>query len=333
MQSRLAEMRNLGAKSVAMEISSHALDQHRADSVHFNTVLFTNLTRDHLDYHQDMQKYFLAKQKLFRDLLWKSNKIPQFAIVNIDDAYGKKLRVAGHAGLWTYGQSPLADFQFKVTGGDFASTQFHLKSPLGDIEATVPLCGLHNIYNVVGVLASAASLGIAVPYGLKALQNFGGVPGRLQRVQTQKDLHVFVDYAHTPDALENVLRALFQIRDHQTKEQHRIITVFGCGGDRDKGKRAEMASIAEKFSDQVIVTSDNPRSEDPMNIISDILAGFKNSKPFIEPDRRAAISLALQHAMAGDVILIAGKGHENYQIIGTEKIHFSDLEVVQEILS
>ncbi len=332
LQGRLAEMRDLGAKAVAMEVTSHALDQRRADSVHFNVVLFTNLTRDHMDYHKDMPKYFAAKQRLFTDLLWKSGKVPHNAVINIDDPYGRRLRVAGFAGLWTFGKCKTADFQFEITSGDFASTQFHLKTPKGQLNASVPLCGLHNVYNVVGVLAAVASLGIPVDYAVRALQNFPGVPGRLQKVKVPGDLNVFVDYAHTPDALENVLKALKEIR-RQKESSQRIITVFGCGGDRDKGKRPQMAKVAEEHSDLIVVTSDNPRTEDPMSIISDIMAGFIKMKPFVEQDRRAAIALALHQARPGDVVLVAGKGHEDYQILGTEKIHFSDLEAVQEILS
>jgi UDP-N-acetylmuramoyl-L-alanyl-D-glutamate--2,6-diaminopimelate ligase len=332
LQSRLAEMKELGAKTVAMEVSSHALDQRRADSVHFNVVLFTNLTRDHLDYHKNMENYFASKQRLFTDLLRTSMKTPQFAIVNIDDHYGRKIHVAGFAGLWTYGQSKAADFSFQILGSDFSSTQFHLKTPFGNQDVTVPLCGLHNIYNTVGVLAAAAGLGIPIPYSIRALQNFTGVPGRLQRVPNERGVHVFVDYAHTPDALENVLSSLQKVKQKSNIQNH-IFTVFGCGGDRDKGKRPEMAVIAEKYSDTVIVTSDNPRSEDPMAIIADIMHGFHNSKPYIEADRRKAIALALHQARSGDVVLIAGKGHEDYQIIGKEKIHFSDLEVAKEILA
>jgi UDP-N-acetylmuramoyl-L-alanyl-D-glutamate--2,6-diaminopimelate ligase len=332
LQKRLSEMKALGAKTVAMEISSHALDQRRADSVHFNVVLFTNLTRDHLDYHKDMKHYFFAKQRLFTDFLHRSIKIPQFAIINTDDSYGRRLRIAGAAGLWTYGQSKSADFSFRLLSGDFSATQFHLRTPFGDQDVSIPLCGLHNIYNAVGVMAAAASLGVPLSYSIRALQTFTGVPGRLQRVNNGRGIHVFIDYAHSPDALENVLSSLQRVRQ-QGNIQNRIFTVFGCGGDRDKGKRPQMAQIAEKNSDVVIVTSDNPRSEDPMAIIADILHGFHDAKPYIEVDRRKAIQMALEHARSGDVVVIAGKGHEDYQIIGQEKIHFSDLETAQEILA
>jgi UDP-N-acetylmuramoyl-L-alanyl-D-glutamate--2,6-diaminopimelate ligase len=330
-QQRLAEMRQKGAKVVAMEVSSHALAQNRVESVHFNTVLFTNLTQDHLDYHQSMQDYFEAKQKLFTDLLWKSIKVPQFAVVNTDDQYGRRLRVAGHAGLWTYGQNKHADFRFRIIKSGFQRTEFALDTPFGSRQGFIPLCGTHNVYNAVGAIASCAAMGIPMGYSLQALATFHGVPGRLQPVPNKRNFYVMIDYAHTPDALENVLTAIQQVRsDGHLKAK--IITVFGCGGDRDKGKRPSMGAIAEKLSDVVIVTSDNPRTENPMAIISDILAGFKSSKPFVEGDRKKAIALAMTQATAGDVILIAGKGHEDYQIIGTEKIHFSDVEVAQELL-
>jgi UDP-N-acetylmuramoyl-L-alanyl-D-glutamate--2,6-diaminopimelate ligase len=330
LQERLKQMREAGAKAVAMEVSSHALSQQRVDSVHFNTVLFTNLTQDHLDYHKNMQNYFLEKQKLFTEILWKSGKVPTFAIINTDDSFGRKMRVAGYAGLWTYGQRKSADFCFRITRSDFSRTEFILNSPFGEFKATIPLCGTHNVYNAVGVIAASASIGIPVAYSLRALSTFAGVPGRLQLVPNSKNIHVFVDYAHTPDALENVLQSICKVRT-DSQQQTKIITVFGCGGDRDKTKRPLMAEIAERFSDQVIVTSDNPRTEDPMMIISDILAGLKDKKHFVEPDRKKAIQQALQLARPGDVVLIAGKGHEPYQIIGTTKTHFNDFEIATEI--
>lgn len=327
LQHRLNEIRTLGARVVAMEVSSHALDQKRADSVQFNSVLFTNLSRDHLDYHNSMENYFHAKQRLFTDLLWQSSKVPQFAIVNIDDQYGRRLRIAGHANLWTYGKTKKADFQFRILDADFSSTQFVLKTPVGEFKAVLPVCGEHNVYNAVGVVASAAGLGIPVPYSLKALSSFAGVPGRLQPVPNNRGVHVLIDYAHTPDAMENVLKSLAELR-----KQNQIITVFGCGGDRDKGKRPQMAKIVDQYSNKIVVTSDNPRNEDPLAIIHDIMEGFSDKKPFIEADRRKAIHSALSMARLGDVVLIAGKGHENYQQIGNDKIPFSDMDVAKEVL-
>jgi UDP-N-acetylmuramoyl-L-alanyl-D-glutamate--2,6-diaminopimelate ligase len=332
LQQRLADMRDFGAKAVAMEVSSHALDQYRADSVHFNVVMFTNLTRDHLDYHDSMEKYFAAKQRLFTDLLWSSGKVPQFAVINTDDPFGRKLRIAGFSGLWTYGKRKDSDFRFEIIDEDFSYTEFKLTCPFGEFATRLPICGEHSVYNVVGVVASTAALGVPIPVSLHALINFPGVPGRLQIVPNGKNINVLVDYAHSPDALDNVLQALNRIRITR-KTQNRIITVFGCGGDRDKGKRPQMAKIAEKYSDLIIVTSDNPRTENPMTIIDEIIHGFSaKAKPFIQEDRKKAIQLAIHSAHAGDVVLIAGKGHEDYQIVGTEKTHFSDFEVAKEFL-
>ena len=336
LQGRLREMREAGARAVAMEISSHALSQHRADGVQFNSVLFTNLTRDHLDYHSDMKDYFQAKQRLFTDLLWASKKIPLFAIVNTDDPWGAKLRVASKAAVWTFGQKQNCDFHFEIQKMDFTRTDFQITTPFGVFKSFVPLCGVHNLYNVAGVIAASASIGIPPSYSLDALTKFTGVPGRLQTVPNQRTLNVFVDYAHSPDALENVLRALNKVRQDLGSHSH-IWTVFGCGGDRDKGKRPLMAQKASALSDYVMVTSDNPRTEQPMAIVSDILEGFsldeRKNKVSTEVDRKKAIEKVFKMAKPHDVVLIAGKGHEDYQIIGTEKIHFSDFEVAEELLS
>lgn len=331
LQRRLREMKDTGARAVAMEVSSHALDQKRADGVHFNTVIFTNLTRDHLDYHANMELYFAAKQRLFTDLLWKTEKPLTFAVVNTDDEWGAKLRVSSNASLWTFGQNSRADFSFKILKMSFSQTEFEIKTPLGMHKSFIPMCGIHNIYNAVGVVAAAANAGVPPLAALQALQSFTGVPGRLQGVENRKSLHVFVDYAHTPDALMNVLQSLICVRK-ELQENIRIWTVFGCGGDRDKGKRPEMAKIAEKYSDFVVVTSDNPRSENPEQILQDIWQGFSKPEKNItmEVDRKKAIEWVLAKATAGDVILIAGKGHEDYQTIGVEKRHFSDAAVVRE---
>jgi UDP-N-acetylmuramoyl-L-alanyl-D-glutamate--2,6-diaminopimelate ligase len=330
LQSRLAEMRAAGARALAMEVSSHALDQYRVDGIHFNAVLFTNLTRDHLDYHETMERYFQSKQRLFTDLLWQSRKGPMVAAVNAEDPWGRRLKVAFPAEIFTYGQSEDADFHFRPIEMGFDETKFFLRSPFGELETSVPLCGLHNISNVVGCVAAATALGIAPAVALRSLVDFPGVPGRLQPVPNNRGLSVFVDYAHSPDALENVLKALLEVR--KTAEKNgKITVVFGCGGDRDKGKRPLMAEVAEKYADSIIVTSDNPRTEDPQAILQDIERGLKGSKPARSiVDRREAIAAAIRGSQAGDVVLIAGKGHEDYQILGTEKIHFSDFEAAME---
>jgi len=332
LQKRLRDFRDHGAVAVAMEVSSHALDQKRADSVHFNTAIFTNLTLDHLDYHKTMQEYFQAKQRLFTDLMWSSIKKPRFAVVNIDDSYGRKLQVAEPVVIWTYGQKE-ADFQFKILDMNYSETTFELKTPVDTLKVQIPLSGLHMVYNVVASMAAALSSGISIEQSIKALRNFEGVPGRLQKVQTSGSKTAFVDYAHTPDALENVLKALNEIRN-LTKKKNKIITVFGCGGDRDKTKRPLMAQIAARLSDFVFVTSDNPRTEDPFTIVNEVKAGLPAEfiDYEVEVDREKAIAAAIRQASADDVILIAGKGHEDYQIIGTEKIHFSDFEVARKYL-
>lgn len=332
LQSRLNDFVQEGAVAAALEVTSHALDQRRADSVHFNTVIFTNLTHDHLDYHKDMKHYFESKQKLFTDLMWSSLKRPLFAVINIDDEYGRKLKLAEPVLGWTYGQSE-SDFQFKILKMNFTETEFELKTPLETIIVNVPLTGVHTIYNVVASLAAGLTCGITLEQGIKALADFKGIPGRLQKVVHPSSKTVFVDYAHTPDALENSLKSLIKVKaDAQLSSQ--IFTVFGCGGDRDKTKRPKMAEIAARLSDYVFLTSDNPRTEDPMTILSDAEKGFsKDFKNYTkEVDRDKAIQQAINKAQAGDVILIAGKGHEDYQIIGTTKTHFSDYEVAEKYL-
>lgn len=333
LQGRLREMVSLGAKAVAMEVSSHALIQSRVNEVNFNTVVFTNLTRDHLDYHGTMNDYFLAKQKLFTDLLWKTKKPSPFAIINTDDYFGKRTRVASTASVWTYGKNKKADFRYKIETMSYVQMQIYVQSLFGDFRFSLPICGAYNAANALAAIASVATTGVPPVIAAEALTDFAGVPGRLQRVRSDgAKPFVFVDYAHTPDALENVLSTLSEIKNQQ-KIKSKIICVFGCGGDRDPGKRSLMAQVAEKLSDIVVVTSDNPRSESPERIIEDIEAGFtKNYKYHKEIDRRMGISKALKLATAQDVVLIAGKGHEDYQIIGSEKIHFSDIETAKELM-
>lgn len=332
LQSRLNDFVNEGAVAAALEVTSHALDQRRADSVHFDTVIFTNLTHDHLDYHKEMKHYFESKQKLFTDLMWSSLKRPLFAVINIDDEYGRKLKLAEPVLGWTYGQKE-SDFQFKILKMNFSETEFELKTPLEAMIVKVPLTGVHTIYNVVASLAAGLTYGITLEQGIKALADFNGIPGRLQKVVHASNKTVFIDYAHTPDALENSLKSLIKVKN-DAKLSNRIITVFGCGGDRDKTKRPVMAEIAARLSDYVFLTSDNPRTEDPNLILSDAEKGFSHDfKNFTkEVDREKAIQQAIHMAAAGDVILIAGKGHEDYQIIGATKTHFSDYEVAEKYL-
>lgn len=333
LQRRLREFRDGGAEAVAMEVSSHALDQHRVDSVPFNTVIFTNLTRDHLDYHASMDDYFQAKQRLFTDLMWRSVKRPTFAIVNTDDKYGRRLKIADPAILWTYG-SKQADLRFEIQKMDFALTQFQLSTPAGESEVILPMSGAHNVMNAVAAIGAGLSAGIPLANCVLAIKLFPGVPGRLQAVPHRQNFTVLVDYAHSPDALENVLSALQQVRA-ELKSSAKIWVLFGCGGDRDKGKRPLMAQAALKHADRVMVTSDNPRTEDPQMIVDEILTGVpssERSRVQVQVDRREALREMLAQVQTGDVVLIAGKGHEDYQIIGTQKFPFSDYEVAQEVL-
>jgi UDP-N-acetylmuramoyl-L-alanyl-D-glutamate--2,6-diaminopimelate ligase len=274
-----------------------------------------------------MKHYHEAKQRLFTDLMWKSQKSPTTAIINIDDSFGRRTRVSEKAGILTYGQTD-CDFQFKVQNFDWMGTRFELKTIEENFEIQIPLLGVHNVYNTVAALAVASALGVKIEPLIPILQSFKGIPGRLQKVPVQ-DKQVFIDYAHTPDALEKVLQMLHQTRKSIQKKSQ-IWCVFGCGGDRDAGKRPLMAMAAEKYSDQVIVTSDNPRTENPGQILNDIEKGFSKAKYKKIENRKEAIHYALQNSAIDDVILIAGKGHEDYQIIGTEKTHFSDYEVVIE---
>lgn len=334
LQGRLREFVDFHAKCLAFEVSSHALAQHRVDGIDFDVGIFTNLTRDHLDYHQTMENYFAAKERLFSELLAQSGKANPAAIINTDDEWGRKIKVPAKVRKIDYGQNS-QQFTFTLRSEDFSGSHFQLKSPEGTYDGFVPVIGLHNVYNSVAALAAGFAVGVPVAQGLKALKSYVGVLGRLERVPNSKGLNVFVDYAHTSDALEKVLTALAQVRAN-SRVQSKITTVFGCGGDRDKGKRPMMLQTALRFSDRVVLTSDNPRTEDPQQIINDCLAnltGVQDRQQLkTEVKRKDAIHIALSDAQENDVILIAGKGHEDYQIIGREKLPFSDVQVVKEFL-
>jgi len=330
LQRRLTEFVALGAQAAAFEVSSHALDQFRADSLPFSVGIFTNFTRDHLDYHGTMETYFKAKERLFHELLGRHTKTAA-AVLNGDDPWIRKTQVREGVTVWWYGQRD-ADFTFRILKQDLNGSLFHLSSPRGNIEMQLPCPGTHNVYNAVAAIAAGAAAGVSLETAAAALGGFYGAPGRLEKVKNNRKLHIFVDYAHTDDALRTVLRSLDEMRG---ENQARIITVFGCGGDRDKGKRPLMAAAAAEYSDILIITSDNPRTENPQAIIGDIQEGIPvqwKGELHVESDRRKALAIALQTAREGDVILIAGKGHEDYQIIGREKQPFSDVTVIVELL-
>lgn len=327
LQIRLKEFFEAGAKAFAIEASSHALHQQRLLQK-FDIAIFTNLTRDHLDYHKNMDEYFAAKELLFKNHF--KDKPDVFAIVNADDIYADKLQIDSKATVLKYGKKE-CDFQILDLKQSIEKLTFKIKHKNDLYNFESPLLGEHNAYNLTAGIVVAMTQGISPRSIALALKDFCQIPGRMERVKNQnKNLHNFVDYSHTPDALEKALLTLNEVKP----ETADIYCVFGCGGDRDKGKRPMMAAIAEKLSQCVVVTSDNPRSENPQSIIDDIAVGFKNkSKVKTEIDRKKAIHLAMRMSKPGDIILVAGKGHEAYQIIGSQTLDFSDQEVIREFKS
>lgn len=318
---------NAGGRALTIEVSSHALHQHRADDIAFDVGVFTNLTRDHLDYHQTMENYFLAKRALF-DLIANGIKSTKGAVINYDDEYG--LRYAAYAEelglrLITYGKHAHAAIRIDKFTQNVSGSTIELEYKGARHRASYRAIGMHNAYNFCAALGALLALGYDISPAVAELEKIPAVPGRLEPVGNER-LGIYVDYAHTPDALENVLRTVKELA------QHDVWVVFGCGGDRDRGKRPIMAQIAAKYANKVVVTSDNPRTEDPHAIIRDILATGTRAD-YVESDRREAICIAVREARDGDVILIAGKGHEDYQIIGTEKRHFSDQEEARKALA
>ncbi|MEM9908160.1 MAG: UDP-N-acetylmuramoyl-L-alanyl-D-glutamate--2,6-diaminopimelate ligase [Cyanobacteria bacterium P01_D01_bin.44] len=331
LQRELAEAAAAGCRNAVMEVSSHALAQDRTWGCRFEVSVFTNLTQDHLDYHKDLNDYFEAKA-----LLFNADYLKGRAILNQRDAYGQRLieRLTINVGrdrLWTYSvDDPTADLYTQDLTYDPAGVRGMLHTPVGSAAFTSPLVGQFNLENLLAAVGTALHLGVNLESVVAALSQFGGVPGRMERVQVspEQDLSVIVDYAHTPDSLDSALKAA------RPFISGRLICVFGCGGDRDRTKRPQMGRIAYEQSDLTIVTSDNPRTEDPQRILDDVVAGIEVTLPReqVVCDRAAAIRAAVQMAEPGDGILIAGKGHEDYQILGTEKIHFDDREQAQMAL-
>ena len=330
LQGRLREFVDQGARAAAFEISSHALDQARADSLPLDVGVFTNLSRDHLDYHPDMDAYFAAKEGLFTRLLGR--RPGGVAILNHDDPRVRGVQVAPGVRRVFFGESA-PDAPIQIGDETLDRTRFKLRVDGEWLEATLPTPGRHNVHNAAAAILSAVALGIAPARAAAAMAGFTGAPGRLERVADPRGRYVFVDYAHTDDALRSVLASLARVRD-QRHAGARIITVFGCGGDRDRGKRPLMARAATDGSEVVILTSDNPRFEDPERILDDVAAGVPadwRGELHREVDRARALALALQCANEGDVILVAGKGHEDYQITGDERRPFSDQAVLADL--
>jgi UDP-N-acetylmuramoyl-L-alanyl-D-glutamate--2,6-diaminopimelate ligase len=319
LQRTFRDMLDAGDQACVMEVSSHALTLHRADAIHFAAAIFTNLTQDHLDFHETMEEYYAAKRRLFTDLA------PAHAIVNVDDPYGARLAAELGTAV-TFALDNEASYRAGALQTGLDGSQFTVTAPDGVFELSSPLSGRFNVSNVLGAFAAARSLGIDADVAIEAIAAAGQVPGRFQSVNEGQDFAVLVDYAHTPDSLENVLRAARGVTEG------RLHVVFGCGGDRDRGKRPLMGEIAARLADRVIVTSDNPRSEDPAAIIDEILVGSGGDVEH-EVDRRIAIDQAIASASAGDVVVIAGKGHEQGQEFeGGRKIPFDDVTVVRESL-
>ncbi|HYF01872.1 MAG TPA: UDP-N-acetylmuramoyl-L-alanyl-D-glutamate--2,6-diaminopimelate ligase [Patescibacteria group bacterium] len=327
-----SSMRKRGIKTVIMEVSSHALAQHRVDFIEFAAAIFTNLTHDHLDYHETMENYAAAKKKLFQMLLPRG-----IAVVFDDDKYGRyMLEDIPTAQKYCVGRTENADVQINNEKLQLSSTEFSLSFsntlPLwlrGDMNISMPIIGRFNIDNAALCAACCRIMGMDEKTIVQGLATAYGAPGRMHRILLKSGAVAIVDYAHSPDALEKALKSCREVLDHDAEVQGHIICVFGCGGDRDQQKRPIMGAIAAELADRIVVTNDNPRTESPQKIIQEIMAGIPSEnrvKVTPLPDRAQAIHYAVKIANANDIILIAGKGHEMYQIIGNEKIHFSDVE-------
>ncbi len=328
MQRLLRQAVDIGCRTAVMEASSQAMDFHRCDELDYAVAAFTNLTRDHLDYHKTMENYWYAKQRLFDGRLGSR---PKTSVINVDDPYGVELaNRLDREGLRVIRYAVRADADVTASDPEFslAGMHFRLRTPAGDRDFHSPLVGPPHIYNTLTAVGCGLALGYSLDVITEALEKCTGAPGRFERVPHDGDFAVVVDYAHSDDALLNVLRTAREVT------KGRIITVFGCGGDRDGSKRAPMGEAAGSLSDVVILTSDNPRTEDPDIILADAEMGIqKTGKPYEKiADRREAIHHAIAQARSDDLVLIAGKGHEDYQIIGREVFHFDDKEVARDAL-
>ena len=327
LQELLAQCVDAGCAGVVMEVSSHALAQDRASEIDFDVAVFTNLTQDHLDFHHGMKDYFEAKSRLFEGVR-SGRKKSRVGIVNVDDPYGQQLiaRFGKELSIVTYGMGARAEFRASNFKVEMSGTSYQLDTRDKSYLVRLPLIGRFNIYNSLAALASVHALGVDVRSSVLALSRAPQVPGRLEAVPAKRQFQVFVDYAHTDDALLNVLRTCRDLNPN------RLVLVFGCGGDRDRAKRALMGAAADQYADYAIITSDNPRTEDPEAIIRQIEAGFRHGRYEKIVDRRAAISRAISMAGPRDIVLIAGKGHEKYQEFGHCTVPFDDVEVATRLV-
>jgi UDP-N-acetylmuramoyl-L-alanyl-D-glutamate--2,6-diaminopimelate ligase len=336
-QSLLKDMFLSGCSHVISEVSSHAMAQYRVDGAVFRTALFTNLTRDHLDFHKTMENYFIAKERLFTELLDKKGT----AVINNDDPYGKRLVsvlriLKTRPVILTYGLEPGADLVAEEVATSFRGLTFKISFRGKNYEVTSRLAGMPNVYNILSAVAASISLGVPWRVILGGVQKTGNIAGRFEKVDAGQEFLCVVDYAHTEDALERLILTAREIAGQRSalsvRRLPQVITVFGCGGDRDRGKRPGMGAIATRLSDFVIITSDNPRSEEPLAIIRDIETGVVGKNYLTEPDRKEAIRKAVDIAGEGDIILIAGKGHEDYQEIKGIRHPFSDRDAATQII-
>lgn len=321
LQSLLAKMVRSKVNHAIIEISSHALKQDRVEGVKFHSAIFTNLTQDHLDYHKTLDAYFKAKAKLFKSLASSA-----VAVINNDDKYARRLKELTKAKIITYAIDRKADIMAKNIKFGCHNSEFLLSTPKIKINLKTKLIGRHNIYNILAAVAWAEKEGLGCRVIKSVIENFSKVPGRLERIDARGKFSVFIDYAHTEDALKNIIKSL------RALAKNKIIVVFGCGGERDKMKRPKMGRAVTQLCDYAIITNDNPRSENPWQIIEDIKRGIRNDNYCVIPERREAIKKSLSLAESGDIVLIAGKGHENYQILGNRISHFDDRQVTRECL-
>lgn len=325
LQGFFAEIRDAGGKFAVLEASSHALTMDRLWGCHFAAAVFTNLTREHMDYHKTFEDYFAAKKTLFTGT---GAGVPETAIVNIDDEYGNQLLGIAKNTV-TYGLDATAEVTTKKFQLAFNGLTFTAQTPNGKIQVTSTLVGRINVYNILAAIGAAQALGISNESIESGIRNLESVSGRFQRIDLGQPFLVIVDYAHTDDALESLIRTARELNP-----KARIITLFGCGGSKDRTKRPVMGEVTGRLSDLTILSSDNPRSEDPLKIIGDIIVGLQKTagKYVIEPDREYAIGLAMDEARAGDIVLLCGKGHENYQVLADRTLEFDDREVARRAL-
>ena len=333
LHSLLANMVKQHLGVAVMEVSSHALALDRVEGCEFDVVVFTNLTQDHLDFHENMEAYFRAKCRLFTDYVMSGdNPGTKRAIVNIDDPWGERIVQSCPVPVWTYGIKNRSDIRATGVSLSMEGTAFTAETPKGSLAVKSPLVGEHNVYNLLAAIGVGLAVELPIELIGEGIRSAKAVPGRFERIEEGQDFVVVVDYAHTDDALARLLAAAHALHPS------RIITVFGCGGDRDRGKRPKMGAVAAKQSDMVFVTSDNPRTEEPLSILHDIEEGIRpipqeqRARYRMIPDRREAICTAIREGQKGDLIVIAGKGHEDYQIIGSDRHHFDDREVAREAL-